>query len=47
MLLAFVRSEAGLEEGAQERDVWRVAVRKGLEVGDVELTREMLRTVCE
>ncbi|GAA5853484.1 hypothetical protein JCM9279_007252 [Rhodotorula babjevae] len=47
MLIAFVRSEAGIKEGEQERELWRVSVKKGLEVGDEELRREVLRTVCE
>ncbi|GAA5921027.1 hypothetical protein JCM3775_004058 [Rhodotorula graminis] len=47
MLLAFVRNEAGIREGEQERKLWRVAVQKGLEIGDEELRREVLRTVCE
>ncbi|GAA5902398.1 hypothetical protein JCM8208_007278 [Rhodotorula glutinis] len=47
MLLAFVRSEAGIKEGKQEKELWRVAVQKGLETGDEELRREVLRTVCE
>ncbi|BGP43022.1 hypothetical protein JCM10449v2_007037 [Rhodotorula kratochvilovae] len=47
MLLAFVRSEAGMQEGERERDVWRRAVQCGLEAGDEELRREVLQTVCE
>lgn len=47
MLVAFVRSEAGIKEGERERELWRVAVQKGLEVGDEGLRREVLRTVCE
>ncbi|GAA6049204.1 hypothetical protein JCM3770_003309 [Rhodotorula araucariae] len=47
MLLAFVRSEAGMSDGAREREVWRLAVQHGLEAGDEELTREVLRAVCQ